>query len=151
MILPNIFNQNVADQVIGRINNLKPTTQPQWGKMNATQVLAHCNVTYEMAFENKHKPNFVMAIMLKAFVKKVVVTEVPYKKSSQTAPAFIIKDDRNFEKEKNRLIGYINKGVEMGENSFEGKVSHSFGVLSKTEWNNMFYKHIDHHLVQFGV
>ncbi|MCJ8164098.1 hypothetical protein MKJ04_04535 [Pontibacter sp. E15-1] len=29
--------------------------------------------------------------------------------------------------------------------------SHSFGRLSSQEWNNMFYKHLDHHLSQFGV
>jgi ribonuclease HIII len=25
-----------------------------WGKMNAGQMLAHCNITYEMAYENIH-------------------------------------------------------------------------------------------------
>ena len=34
---------------------------------------------------------------------------------------------------------------------FEGKESNSFGPLTKGEWNNMFYKHLDHHLSQFGV
>ena len=34
---------------------------------------------------------------------------------------------------------------------FNGKESHSFGILTVTEWNNSFYKHLDHHLNQFGV
>lgn len=152
MALPNIFTKEVADQLVGRIYSLTPSTQPSWGKMNASQMLAHCNVTYEMAFEDIHpKPNFLMGFILKTFVKKGVVNEVPYKKSSQTAPAFIISDERDFEKEKTRLINYINKGVALGENSFDGKVSLSFGALSKKEWNNLFYKHIDHHMNQFGV
>lgn len=152
MALPNIFNKTVAEEVIQRINKLDPNTQPQWGKMNAAQMLAHCNVTYEMAFENKHpKPNFLMLFLLKAFVKNTVVSEKPYKKSSQTAPAFLVKESRDFEAEKKRLIQYINQVVELGENHFENKASLSFGNLSKTEWNNMFYKHLDHHLSQFGV
>ncbi len=152
MALLNIFTKNVADKIIQRINRLKPTTQAQWGKMNVSQMLAHCNVTYEMAFENKHpRPNFFMRQILKAFVKKMVVSETPYKKNSQTAPAFIIADKRDFEVEKNRLIQYINLTVELGETHFEGRESLSFGKLSTSEWNNMFYKHLDHHLTQFGA
>jgi hypothetical protein len=84
-------------------------------------------------------------------IKKSVVGETPYKKNSQTAPAFIIKDDKDFAKEKERLINYIKKTVELGEAHFDGKKSLSFGNLNKTEWNNMFYKHLNHHLEQFGV
>jgi hypothetical protein len=84
-------------------------------------------------------------------VKKKVVTELPYQHNGQTAPAFIIKEDKNFENEKVRLINYITKTKELGEKHFDNKKSHSFGILSKTEWSNMFYKHLDHHLTQFGV
>ena len=75
----------------------------------------------------------------------------PYKKNAQTAPYFIIADDRDFEEEKARLIGYIQRTQALGQAHFEGKRSHSFGVLSAQEWNTMFYKHLDHHLIQFGV
>ncbi|PSL44345.1 uncharacterized protein DUF1569 [Chitinophaga niastensis] len=152
MSLPNIFTQTVAENIISRINQLTPGTKPNWGKMNVAQMLAHCNVTYELIYEDKHpQPNFFMKFILKSFIKKVVVSEQPYKHSSQTAPAFLIKDDRDFEKEKNRLINYINKTKDLGETYFENKSSHSFGPLNKHEWNNMFYKHLDHHLTQFGV
>lgn len=152
MALPNIFTKTVSDQVIARINTLTPETKAQWGKMTVDQMLAHCNVTYEMAYEDKHKkPGGFAKFMLKLFVKGVVVNEKPYKKNSRTGPTFLISDKRNFENEKTRLINYINKTVELGENHFEGKESNSFGVLNKTEWNNQFYKHLDHHLSQFGV
>jgi Protein of unknown function (DUF1569) len=152
MALPNIFTKSVADGVIQRINNLTPTTQGQWGKMAVAQMLAHCCVTYEMLYENNHaKPNGFVKFMLKMFVKNPVVNETPYKKNSRTAPAFIITEAKDFGVEKNRLVNYIKKTQELGEAHFDGKESHSFGNLSKTEWNNMFYKHIDHHLTQFGV
>jgi Protein of unknown function (DUF1569) len=152
MNLPNIFTKEVSDKLIQRINILKPNTNPNWGKMNVEQMLAHCSVTYEMAYENKHpKPNFLMGFMLKTFVKKVVTGDAPYKHNSQTAPAFIIKDSSDFDTERNRLINYITKTQQLGETSFDNKESHSFGKLSKNEWNTMFYKHLDHHLTQFGV
>jgi hypothetical protein len=152
MALPNIFTKSVADGVIQRINNLTPTTQGQWGKMAVAQMLAHCCVTYEMLFEDKHpKPNGFVKFMLKMFVKNPLVNEAPYKKNSRTAPAFLITDTRDFETEKNRLINFIKKTQELGEAHFDGKESHSFGNLTKTEWNNLFYKHLGHHLTQFGV
>ena len=89
--------------------------------------------------------------MLKTFVKNAVVSEKPYKKNGPTAPEFLIKDEKNFDTEKNRLIVYITKTQELGDNYFDNKESHSFGKLTKTEWSNMFYKHLDHHLNQFGV
>jgi hypothetical protein len=120
--------------------------------MNVAQMLAHCNVTYEMAFEDKHpKPSFLLRFILKTFVKTGIINEVPYKHNSQTAPAFIIAGARDFEIEKERLIDYIYKSVALGESFFEGKESLSFGKLSSKDWSNMFYKHLDHHFRQFGV
>ncbi|MDW5289629.1 DUF1569 domain-containing protein [Formosa sp. PL04] len=152
MALPNIFNTDVSEHIIQRINNLKPEVQPRWGKMTVSEMLAHCNVTYEMVYEDKHpKPNFLMKVIMIAFIKKIVTGETPFKHNGQTAPAFKIKDSRHFETEKSRLVEYINKTQKLGKSNFDNKVSHSFGKLSITEWNNMFYKHLDHHLNQFGV
>lgn len=152
MALPNIFTKSVSDEIIKRINKLTPETKPLWGKMNAAQMLAHCNVTYEMIYENIHpKPGAFFKIILKTLVKSKVVGETPYPHSSRTAPQFIITDTKDFEKEKQRLINYINRTQELGEKHFDNKESNSFGALNKTEWNNMLYKHLNHHLSQFGA
>ncbi|WP_299101470.1 DUF1569 domain-containing protein [uncultured Winogradskyella sp.] len=150
--MKNIFDKAVTDEVIERINKLSPETQPNWGKMSVDQMLAHCSVTYELDFEDKHpKPKGLMKWVLKTFIKKVVVSEKPYKKNSRTAPEFIITSEKEFNTEKERLTGYITKVQALGSNHYDQKESHSFGKLSVTEWNNMFYKHLDHHLTQFGV
>ncbi|MBK6445981.1 MAG: DUF1569 domain-containing protein [Bacteroidetes bacterium] len=150
--MKNVFKQSDAVEVIDRINKLNPETKALWGKMNVSQMLAHCNVTYELIYEDKHqKPNAFMKLVLKLLVKSSVVGEKGYKKNNPTAPQFLIKEERNFEIEKKRLVDYINKTQQLGESEFDGKVSHSFGKLNKTEWNNMFYKHLNHHLAQFGV
>lgn len=152
MSLPNVFTKEIAEQIMGRINQLTPQSKAQWGKMSVSQMLAHCNVTYEMVYENKHpKPNFFMSFILKTFIKKIVTSETPYKHNSQTAPAFIIKDEKNFDMEQKRLIDFVGKTQQLGASIFDNKLSHSFGPLNKIEWNNMFYKHLDHHLSQFGV
>ncbi|NCA21476.1 MAG: DUF1569 domain-containing protein [Crocinitomicaceae bacterium] len=150
--MKNIFNATDSNEIIERIEKLTSETKQVWGKMNVSQMMAHCNVTYEMVYENIHpKPNAFVRFLLKSFVKNKVVNDEVYKQNSQTAPVFLIKSDKNFEKEKARLIEHIKKTQELGPGYFEKKESHSFGVLKATEWNNMFYKHLDHHLRQFGV
>jgi len=150
--MKNIFDRGVSDEVITRINNLTPDSTPAWGKMNVAQMLAHCNVTYEMDLEDIHpKPGFVMKMFLKLLVKKNVVGEKPYPKNSRTAPQFLKTDECEFDKEKSRLINYINQVQKLGENHYHNKESHGFGPLTSTEYSNMFYKHLDHHLTQFQV
>ncbi len=150
--MKNIFDINDVNEILARISKLTPETKGLWGKMTVSQMLAHCNVSYELVYENKHpKPNLFIGFILKTFVKKIVVNETPYKQNSGTAPSFVIKDDKDFEKEKTRLIEYIKKTQELGATYFDNKESHSFGILNKTEWNNMLYKHLNHHLSQFGV
>lgn len=152
MTFPNIFTPETTATIENRLSKLDTATKPQWGKMNAGQMLAHLNVMYEMVYDNIHpKPNAFMRFIISAMAKKQVVGPKPYPKNGQTAPQFLIKGDRDFDKEKSRLITYMQKGVEEGEDVFDGRTSNSFGKLSKDEWNTMFYKHIDHHFMQFGV
>jgi hypothetical protein len=151
-MIKNIFEKQVVEEILTRLEKLKPSTPHLWGKMNASQMLAHLNVTYEMTYENTHKkPNFFMSFMLKTFVKKKVVGDTIYSKNSPTAPAFVISNEKDFDKEKSRLIDYIHKTQKLGTTYFENKENLSFGVLTSKEWNNLFYKHIDHHFSQFGI
>lgn len=152
MALPNVFEPEIAAELISRLNQLRPETAPLWGKMNVSQMLAHCNVTYEYIYENKYqKPNFLMRWILKLFVKPIVVNEVPYKQNGPTGKDFLVSDTQNFETEKMRLVAFIQKTQSLGKAHFEGLESHSFGKLTATEWNNMMFKHLDHHFRQFGV
>ena len=153
MAYPNIFEREVADGVIGRIGLLTADAERVWGKMDVGRMLGHLNVSFEMIYEpEKHpKAKFPISLILRYFVKGVVVGEKPLRRGSPTAPQFIMKSDKDFEAERTRLIEYINRTVELGETHFDGREYVSFGVLTKTQYSNMFYKHIDHHLQQFGA
>lgn len=151
-MIKNIFDSAITNEVIDRINKLTSESKPLWGTMSVAKMLAHCNVTYEMVYSDKHaKPNPIMKFILKLLIKNKVVGEQPYKHNLRTAPAFIIKDEKEFEKEKSTLIEYNRKTQQLGGQHFNGKESNSFGPLTQQQWNNMFYKHLDHHLQQFGV
>lgn len=150
--MKNVFNPTDVLALIFRINKLTTDSKPLWGKMTVAQMLAHVNVSYEMVFTDKHRrPNAFMRMLLKLLVKGKVVGPLPYEHDTPTAPAFLIKNDRDFEIEKTRLLSHLNQTMQLGEAYFHNKESHSFGRLTADEWNVMFYKHLDHHLSQFEV
>jgi hypothetical protein len=151
-MIKSVFNPADVAELKDRINKLTPQTTALWGKMNVSQMLAHANVSYEMAYTDKHpRPGAFMRLILKVLVKDKVVGPKLYKRSTPTAPAFIIKDERDFETEKARLFDYLDHTLQLGKDHFEGRESLSFGRLTADEWNVMFYKHLNHHLQQFGV
>ena len=151
--MQNVFDAKDAQEYINRINNLTPETQRKWGKMSVDQVLAHLNVAYDLTFtpEKFPKPSFIAKFLLSRFVKPKITNEIPYKQSLPTSPTFINADERNFEEEKAKLIGNIQRVQQLGREAFEGKENINFGKMTAQGWNNMFAKHLNHHLDQFGV
>ena len=152
VVMKSVFNPRDVADLIGRIDKLTASSPPSWGRMTVSQMLAHCNVTYELAYESKHpRPNPLMQFILRLVVKPMVVGEKPYPHSGRTAPVFVITGDRDFAAEKARLVGYLNKTLALGTSHFDQKESHALGRLTASEWNILFSKHLDHHLTQFGA
>ncbi len=153
---PDIFSRPVVDELIARIHRITPDTRPQWGRMNAAQMLAHCSKPYDTLFDSSHQAKYpphtgVMRFLLKLLVKPLVVGPKPYKPGTRTAPSYVVVDERDLQHERDKLIGYLNRVQGPGRAAFEGRSSHSFGPLTAGEWNALFYKHLDHHLRQFGA
>lgn len=152
MTIRNLFDPKGVEETIERINQLTKESQALWGKMSVDQMLAHVNVSYDMDHTDKYKkPTGLRKFLVQLFAKKVVVGDAPYPKNGRTAPQFIISESKDFELEKNRLIENMKKTLAIGAEAYNGRASHSFGPLSTKEWNNLYSKHIDHHLSQFGV
>lgn len=153
---PDIFSRPVVDRLIARITRLTPEARPQWGKMNVAQMLAHASkpydTLYDAEYQRKYPPHTgFMRFLLKLLVKPLVVGPKPYKPNTRTAPSYVVADERELRRERDKLVGYLNTVQGVGRGAFEGKPSYSFGPLTADEWNVLFYKHLDHHLRQFGV
>ena len=88
---------------------------------------------------------------MKLFIKNGIVNEKSYPQNSRTAPEFIIADKRDFDLEKSKYIKNVRETEVHGAAYFEGKENPSMGKLTAVEWNNMFYKHTNHHFDQFGI
>ncbi|MFV0388022.1 MAG: DUF1569 domain-containing protein [Pyrinomonadaceae bacterium] len=152
-MFPNIFEESVSEEVIKRLDLLAPDSVRLWGTMNPAQMFAHCSVAYETIYEpEKHAPpNFAFKFVARMLFKSRVTGEKPLARNSPTAPMFKVSPNKDFEIEKARLIEFIRQTQKLGEEYFDGKENMSFGVLTSADWSNMMYKHLDHHLNQFGA
>lgn len=146
-----IFVKEYNDSVINRINKLTPETTPLWGKMNASQVLAHCQVAIRIAFGEEKIKRGLMGILFGGMAKKSVLKNVPFRKGMLTLKNFIIKDTPDFETEKNKLVSMVRRFADEGESVFRSGTHPFFGEMTVSEWNTLMWKHLDHHLSQFGV
>ncbi len=152
MALLNTFDSKTTEATLNRLDKLSHTTAPQWGKMNSAQMLAHLNVAYDLAYGKRaSNANFFTKMMLKLFVKGIVLSEKPYSKNSPTGPDFLIADERDYEKERTLFVANVKETESKGSSYFEGKENTAFGKLTSAQWSIQFYKHLDHHFTQFGV
>ena len=152
MAYPSIYLSSTTEELFRRIDQLNAQSQGLWGKMTVGQMLSHCAVPYEQILGlNTLQPPLLMRIILNLFLKKSMVNEVPYKQNSPTAPSFIRTEQYDVAIEKERLKDLIKTIQEMGAEKLARTPSLSLGKLTATEWNNLLYKHLDHHLQQFGV
>jgi Protein of unknown function (DUF1569) len=148
MEVKNLFEPAVKQEIIDRINKLTVQSQRQWGKMDVAQMLAHLQPAIRIAY-GTHQPkgNFLFKLILPLFKSKLW-DEKPYKKSLPTATTFVMTGTKkDFEKEKEALIELINQFSQ----SAISERHPIFGKLTKENWSKATWKHIDHHLQQFGV
>lgn len=149
MEIKNLFDVTVKQDIINRINKLTPQTQRLWGKMDVAQMLAHVQLPIRIAF-GTHQPkgSFLLRLIGPLFKSKLW-DEKPYKHSLPTDPTFIMTGNtKNFEKEKESLLNLINSFT---EKNLIGEQHPVFGKLTKENWSKATWKHLDHHLKQFGV
>ena len=149
--MKSLFDAATADELKQRLAKLTPQTQHLWGKMNVAQMMAHCSVAMEVSLGDKMMRQDFAGKVFGKWAKASILGDKPMSKSLPTDKSYVVSDDRDFELERRRLAGYIDrfqaggpKGCTTGPHSFLGK-------LTPEEWSVLNYRHLDHHLQQFGV
>jgi Protein of unknown function (DUF1569) len=149
--MKNLFDAGVYNEITERINKLTPQSQRQWGKMNVAQMLAHCKEAFKVPLSDKKMPRMFLGLLVGWMIKAKLYNDSPWKRNLPTAPNFIIKDERDFEKEKKELTSLINQFYTGGPGNV-GRFPHPmFGSFTTEQWGKSMYKHLDHHFQQFGV
>ena len=149
--MKNLFQREAVDEVIVRIDTLQPATQRQWGKMDVAQMMAHCSAALDMASGRLNPPRLFIGRVLGPFVKPIYTNEKPLSRSSPTDPKLVVSDHRDFVPEQERLKLCVRQFHDGGEALCTRHPHPFFGPLAPSDWSRGMYKHLDHHLRQFGA
>jgi len=149
MEVKNLFDPAVKQEIVDRINKLTPESKALWGKMNIGQMLAHLQVPIAVAEGTRTVKRTFFGRIVGPMVKSMIYNEKPFKRHLPTDPSFLMHDEeKDFETEKQGLLAMVNK---FSENSIVNEVHPFFGKMTKEQWSKGTWKHLDHHLQQFGV
>ena len=146
-----LFQAGVAEEIKARAARLRPESERLWGKMTAAQAMAHCAIGFEWAMGDKTPPRMFLLSILGRIVKPMALGEKPLRRNSPTAPELVIADVRDLDREREKLFGLIDRFAGGGPAVCTKQPHSFFGSLKPEEWARLMYKHLDHHLRQFGV
>jgi hypothetical protein len=149
MEVKSLFDTAVKQDIIERINKLTPQSQPLWGKMNVGQMLAHLQMPIGVAIGSHKLKRTLFGRIVGPLAKPIIYNDRPFKKHLPTDRSFImIGIEKEFESEKAKLLNMINH---FSQNTMVDEPHPFFGKMTKDQWSIGSWKHIDHHLQQFGV
>ena len=149
--MKNLFEREAVDEVLTRIEALQPTTQRQWGKMDVAQMMAHCSAALDLAAGRLILPRLLIGRLIGPFVKPIYTNEKPFSRGNPTDPKLVVSDRRDFMREQEQLKRYVRLFHEGGEAQVTKHPHPFFGALAPQDWSRGMYKHLDHHLRQFGA
>jgi len=149
--MKSIYDKVVYEELISRIQKIQPDTKPVWGKMNASQMFEHCARAFDFATGRTKEPRMILGYLLGSFIKASYYNDKPWSRNTPTAKTFLVTNQPEFEAARKRLLDLMKEFHEGGPAKATTHPSPFFGHLTPEQHGLGQYKHLDHHLTQFGV
>ena len=146
--MPPLLHEHGAE-VRKRIEALQPTMTPRWGKMSVDQMLHHINLSLAESL-GEHKAERSIKGIPRSWVRWMILNG-PWGKGAPTRPdMYIAQGTRyDFAQEKARTLSMIDRILAKSMES-EWPESANFPMTGR-HWSQLHYRHVNHHLTQFGV
>ncbi|WP_047486647.1 DUF1569 domain-containing protein [Terriglobus sp. TAA 43] len=153
--MKNLFDPIVVEDTRRRVLDLRPENKRQWGSMDLAQTLAHCTSGVEMAMGVIHPkrapfPASLIGVLIKPLVFR---DDKPMRRNSPSSPELFSAKPSELDciHERSRLVAAIDNFANRGPEGCSQYPHPFFGPLKPEQWAILMYKHLDHHLRQFGV
>jgi len=146
----NFFHPADRGALLARLAGLGPDAPRAWGRMDAPGMLAHCSMGVEAATGDLvlHRP--FLARLIGPLFKGLLLGPKPYSRNSPTHPHLRFPEHGSFEEEKARLVAALGKFVAEGPAAAARRPHGFVGAVTGEQWGRLQWKHLDHHLRQFG-
>jgi hypothetical protein len=149
----NIFEPADFESIIRRLQTLRPDSERRWGKMDPHQMIVHCSDPVREMLGIRPTRNLSslllrtvgkwMALYGPEWQKGKFPTSPDYDQHKKGTPPTSLEEDRN---ELLRLLQHTHRLPEKAPLAPHP----AFGPLTRREWGRLAYRHLDHHLRQFG-
>ena len=132
-----------------RVEALTPNATRQWGKMTVDQMLHHVNLVLLESL-GEHKAEKSIKGLPESFVRWAILN-IPWGKGAPTRPDMLIPGSAryDFDQEKQACLSMIDRFLAKPMSDAWPRAA-NFEMTGK-HWSQLQYKHLDHHLTQFGV
>ncbi|AHG93546.1 protein of unknown function DUF1569 (plasmid) [Gemmatirosa kalamazoonensis] len=148
----NLFDPDAVAEVQRRLQTLRPDSPRQWGTMTPSQMVVHCARAVEQALGERRPPRAMIGRVLGWAIKPLALgNDAPMRRNSPTMPELVVNEEPDLAAERARLSALIDRFVAAGPAGCTTHPHGFFGRLTPREWAVLMYKHLDHHLRQFGV
>jgi hypothetical protein len=148
-----VFQPDCAEELLERLDLLSPDRARRWGRMNAHQAVCHLSDSLKAVLGERPLPRqpLTMRKRLIRFVAFTVPLRWPHgfrtsreldAERGGTPPVGYERDVAELARLLRRFVATRGAGLEP---------HYAWGQLSRGEWGRYVYRHLDHHLRQFGV
>jgi hypothetical protein len=148
--MQNLFNESDRQLLLQRLQQLSITSHRQWGVLSVEEMVWHLRMQLEFAL-GKQKRELVLNSYLRfPPLRWLALYLVPWPKGSATAPQMNVKKVNptvgGLDQEREALLRCLDEVL-----AAPSLNPHPlFGIMNKPLWGRLIWKHIDHHLRQFG-
>jgi hypothetical protein len=136
-------------EILDRVARVTPDRPALWGRMSAPQMVCHLAESLKMTLGElpvKHKRVPIRYPPL----KQLIVYLAPFPKNMPTAPELLARSPRDWQADMADLLALVDRFTPRGPGR-RWPEHPAFGTLSEHAWGVLVYRHMDHHLKQFGV
>ena len=147
--MKSLFNYDDRSNLAERLDNLTEESKPQWGKMNCEQMLAHVADSIRMALGELPVQSKGGPLRFRP-LRHAIIYWFPFPKGAPTAPELLERNAEDCTCEVMDIKSLLERFAARDEIQ-EWPEHPAFGQLSRKDWGVLGYKHIDHHLRQFGA
>jgi uncharacterized protein DUF1569 len=149
--MKNWFNADDRTALLARLDHLRSDSERLWGRMTPREVVCHLADTIRIALGDKPGEPFKTPLRIPG-ISHLAVWVMPWPKAAPTAPQLLpglgMTDPTEFDSDKRELFELLRR---LSESSGPLARSPVFGALSRASWGRLTWRHLDHHLRQFGA
>jgi hypothetical protein len=147
--MKSIWQDEARRELTDRVGALAPDRRAEWGTFSAPKMVCHLGDALRMAMGDLKVAPKRLPIRYPP-LKQLIIYAAPFPKGTPTAPELLARQPREWVNDVADVQDLLARAG--SARTTDTWPDHpAFGKLSKRAWGVVIYRHMDHHLRQFGA